>query len=210
MEKFYSPLSNKLPIALTLFVILVIYGFVMMKVPTLKYKLSPEEMVEVLQKKEYFVSPQTALEINNSIDSSYYQFIDLRSPHEFLKGHIDGAINIPISNILEEEYKDVIDSDSKINILYYNNHNGACGPFMVLTQLGYKNNKILLGGYNFYKKNIIDNYAPKVESYRNEKPKFDYAKVMRQISGGKTQAPPTKKAPPKVKKKAKKSVEGGC
>jgi hypothetical protein len=85
---------------------------------------------------------------------------------------------------------------------------------MVLSQLGYKNNKILLGGYDYVDKYILKTYAPLSGSYKNEKAKYDFAKIISETAGGSNAATDTKNDEPKPLplKKKKKEVEesGGC
>ena len=106
------------------------------------YKISNEEMLEEALLREDLIRPEKFMEIWYNKDTMY-RFIDLRSSPEFLEGHLKNAIHIPIHKILSDEYNDILNQVEKINVLYYSDHCGACGPWMIFKQLGYKNNKIL-------------------------------------------------------------------
>ena len=174
----HKKISNKLPIIGISAVIIIVIGILLINHPKIKYKVSTEEMLEITIEKKDIIRPGDFMHIYFTKDP-IYQFIDLRSAHEFLIGHLDGAINIPIHKLLDDEYKDILKQDEKINILYYSDQCGACGPWMILKQIGYRNNKILQGGYNYVTKSIIDKYAPMSGDYSAEKPKYDYAKVIK-------------------------------
>jgi rhodanese-related sulfurtransferase len=210
-SKDSQQITGKLPLVASILVGIIVIGLLTMTVPKFKYKMSTQEILTEVLKHEDLVKPDKFMEIYYYNDS-LYQFIDLRSSKEFLKGHIKGAIHIPLHKLLDSEYKKILNQSSKINILYYSDQCGACGPWMILTQLGYKNNKVLAGGYDYVKSNIIDSYSPMSGDFLMEKPKYDYAKIVSETAGASVgKSNPTTSAPtgtPVVKKK--KGVGGGC
>ena len=203
--------TGNLPLVASVFVGIIVIGLLTMSVPKYKYKMSTQEILTEVLKREDVVKPDKFMEIY-FINDSLYQFIDLRSSQDFLKGHLKGAIHIPLHKLLDPQNKKILNQNKKINILYYSDQCGACGPWMILTQLGYKNNKVLAGGYDYVKSHIIDSYSPMSGDFSMEKPKYDYAKIISETAGvsvGKsssTQSSPT--GAPQVKKK--KGSGGGC
>lgn len=211
-EKEYSVISNKLPIGGLIFAIIVILGALLVKEPHKKYKISTEEMLTEVQSYNDVVGPDVIMDILYG-NNKQFRFIDLRSSHDFLKGHLDNAINIPIHRIFDDEYKAILNQDEYINILYYSDHCGACGPWMILKQLGYKNNKILLGGYDYVNDFILKEYSPMTGNFKNEKSKYDYAKIVSETAGAgsaATQSTAKKSNATPMKKKKKVEEEGGC
>lgn len=205
-------ISKKLPIIGIVFILVVIFGLLTMEKPKHHYRMNTEEMLTKTLQHDYIIRFDKFFDIYHNHDS-LYRFIDLRSAHDFQVAHLSGAINIPLSKILNNEYKDIVNQDKKINILYYSNQCGACGPWMILTQLGYKNNFILAGGYDYVTKNIIDKYSPMLGDYSEEKAKYDYKTVTNNTAGGSSaSASSSDNAPvPVIKKKSKKKEEeGGC
>ena len=81
---------------------------------------------------------------------------------------------------------------------------------MILKQIGYPNNKILQGGYDYVTKNIIDEYSPMVGDYSAEKPKYDFKAIINRTAGGSSSSSNTDVLVPIVKGKKKKTEEGGC
>ena len=105
----------------------------------------------------------------------------------------------------------MINDTSKINILYSDNHDDACGPWMILKQLGYNNNRILLGGYNNFIKAGSLNGKQNPKEYLDEIAKYDYAKVIKSVSGSAVIGSAKKKKKITIKRKKKKQgAEGGC
>ena len=176
-----------------------------------QYHLSTSEILSKVRKFDNTISPQQFVDITFSNDS-VYRFIDLRSANVFSEGHLKGAINIPVHRVLDKEYEYIFNQDKKINILYYSDHCGACGPWMILTQLGYKNNRILMGGYDYVKGYILDKYSPMSGDYQAEKAKYDYARIIGAQKGNSVSSSASTKGNnpvvPIVRKK--KSGGGGC
>ncbi len=176
--------TNKLPALLILVVVLFIGGMIFMNNPHAKYRVSAQEMNVQALKFEDVITPEVLTEIIYSKDTVLYRFVDLRSAQEYLQGHLPGAINIPASKILNEEYVEVFNQDKVINILYSNAQAETCGHWMILSQLGYNNNKVLQGGYKFAKNHIVDSYAPFSGKAADEKAAYDFAAEMKKLSSG--------------------------
>ena len=135
-------ISKNLPVIGIVFIAIVIFGLISMEKPKHVYRLSTVEMLNKTLKHDYIIKYDKFFDIYYNHDS-LYRFIDLRSAHDYQVSHLPGAINIPLSKILNKEYAKIVNQDKKINVLYYSDQCGACGPWMILTQLGYKNNYIL-------------------------------------------------------------------
>ena len=204
-------ISKKLPIIGIVFIVIVIFGLLTTEKPKHHYRTDTEKMLVKTLQHDYIIRYDNVFDIYHNQDS-LFQFIDLRSAHDFQVGHLSGAINIPVAKILNDEYKDIVNQDKKINVLYYSDQCGACSPWMILTQLGYKNNFILAGGYDYVTKHIIDEYSPMLGDYSDEKAKYDFKKVINSTVGGSGANSSSGSATPApiVKKKVKKEEEGGC
>jgi len=85
---------------------------------------------------------------------------------------------------------------------------------MMLKQLGYKNVKILLGGYEYYSGEKYNMFSEsEIPQYMVEQPKYNFAALMEELSDGNSAIKPgnnhTEVIIPERKKK-KSKVEGGC
>ena len=170
-------ISYKLPTLGVLTMIFFGIALIMMKQPEHRYKKTTDDMMNVLLEKKNIISYEKFKEIYSSKDSKY-QFIDLRSAHEFLKGHLEGAINIPYNKLLEKEYENIFNQDKKTNILYYSDQSGTSGPWMILEQLGYKNNLILQGGYDLVSLSFTDTIAKTDADFMQETAKYDFKAII--------------------------------
>ena len=144
--------TKRLFIFTVLFVLIIIIGLLTITRPKHTYQLnSAEALNEALSfMDEYF--PEEIPMLVEYQDPAY-QLIDIRSPDEFLIGHIETAINIPAYNLLDHQnltFFNELAIDSVTIIFYGKNQLEANTPWLLLKQLGYNNIKVLLGGYNYY------------------------------------------------------------
>ncbi len=144
-----------------------------------KYVLSPQETLKMYLNKEDILSTnKLANIILCKKDTNLFRFIDLRTPHEFAINHYPGAINVPYKDILDEKYLPVLNQDKKINILYGSDVYESIDAFIMLKQLNYKNNRLSLGGFKFINDYIVNSYGIKTGVYNDEKPKYDFIRLV--------------------------------
>jgi rhodanese-related sulfurtransferase len=194
-------------------------GLIIAAVPQNKmhpYKLNASQMLTEATSSSQFLSPDEVADLIVQKDPNL-QLIDVRTPDEFLKFSLPGAINVPLSDLLSEEFKDILDQEIKMNVFYSNGTLQANEAWMISTQLGYKNNYVLQGGINYWAETIMNPSAPSSTSPDEEIAKYDFRKGASMalggvsvenaaVSGDNTKAP----VKPIIKKTSKKKVQGGC
>ena len=208
-----SKTSKTLLTGILIFASIILLGLIFMPKPVKHYQISEEEMLARIIKAQGIAGPEVIVDLIYNPDDKY-RFIDLRSAPEYLNGHLPNAINIPINHIFDKEYEKIWKEEGKTNLLYYADHAGACGPWMILNQTGYKNIKIVLGGYHYVNDYIINSYGPMTGSHRDEKANYDFAKISSQTSGGGVSVSAAEgdkpAGVPVVKKKKEGKSGGGC
>ena len=192
-------------------------GLIIAAVPENKpkpYKLTANQMLEQVKEGIQFVSTDQIADMIVQQDPSL-QLIDVRSSDEFNKFHLPGAINIPISSLLSEDWEAYINQDVKMNVFYSNGNTTANEAWMITRQLGYLNNYVMMGGLNYWAETIMNPEKPATTSPNDEFAKYDFRKGASQALGGGTlestegssaAAPP----PPIQTRPKKKRVAGGC
>ncbi len=143
-----------------------------------KYKLTSEETLAAYISKEDVLTKEKLANILLCDKATSYQLVDLRTPHDFIINHIPGAINIPGKNILDEEYFPLLNQEEKILVLYCKGSSEVTGAYLILKQLGFKNIKIVLGGFDYINDYIINSYGIKTGAYEDEKPKYDFIRMI--------------------------------
>jgi rhodanese-related sulfurtransferase len=139
--------------------------------------------------------------------------IDVRSNFDFSKGHVDKAINIPLSQLLEKNTIDLLKGSNMQNpaVLYGKTPQEANAAFMLLYQLGNEDIKVLSVA-TFY-----DDKQFHVKNIEIGKAKVNYAAAMEKALIQPVKKVVVKPAPKPVKKKVvvqpkkkKRMPEGGC
>jgi len=192
--------------------VIIIKGFVSVSKKDNPYKLSTEETLsDALTDKDYIIPEKLKDLLKTDVDK--YRLIDLRNPYDFEKAHLENAINIPFKDLLSPHYTKILNQGEKINILYADNEHLPNQALLILKQLGYKNNCILGGGYDYLMQNEQNDTIRKYY-FPDDKPLYDYAKITGET--GKSDIPKEtateSKEPVKIIKKERRTnkVAGGC
>ncbi len=181
---------------------------------TRQFRLTAVELLQEAGSGSQFISPDVVADMIVKKDPSL-QLIDVRTPEEYAAFSLPGAVNIPLSNLLSEEYTDYLNQDARMNVFYSNGTVQANEAWMITRQLGYENNLVLEGGLNYWFGNILGATEPSQTSPNEEFAKYDFRKSAAAAMGGGAVVTTTDSAPvaakkPPVASKAKKKVSGGC
>lgn len=196
--------TKRISIAAVLFILIIIIGLLFYERPKHIYTVNSNDMLEKAISADYFIAL-------DKIDDPTIVLIDIRSPFEFEKGHINGAINISTPELLKGDNPELfnkIENNKKTAVLYGSTPTEANNSFMILYQLGFENVKILLASLTYEqnklitKNSVIEKNVADINAFITESQKK--VKI----------APKPKKIVSKkvitVKKKKKMPVEGGC
>jgi rhodanese-related sulfurtransferase len=198
--------------------ILIPLGIIIAAVPADRLsqsRLSPEELLQEAGAGVQFINPDAIADMLVQKDPSL-RLIDVRTPEEFDAYSMPGAVNVPLSNLLADEYKDILNQDAYVNVFYSNGSVYANQAWMITRQLGYENNFVLEGGLNYWFGNILSPQEPTQTSPDEEFARYDFRKSAAAALGGggivstETTAPAVKAVKPTVTARAKKKPAGGC
>lgn len=198
--------------------VIVPLGLIIAAVPentTKPYQLTAEQLLNEVKQELQFIHPDQVADMLIQKDPSL-QLIDVRSSAEFEKFSLPGAINIPLQDLLSDDYEYYVNQEVKLNVFYSNGSNAANEAWMITRQLGYKNNYVLQGGLNYWVETIMNPEKPAETSPNEELARYDFRKAASvALGGGGDLTPATATdvpaaAPPIIKRKKKKGVQGGC
>lgn len=199
-------------------IFLIPMGLIIAAVPqnkTRQFKLTASELLAEVNTRTQYVDAETVADMIVKKDPTL-QLIDLRSQEEFEKFSLPGSINIPLTDLLSEQYADVLNQDVKMNIFYSTGTLAANEAWMITRQLGYNNNFVLEGGLNYWFDAIMNPQKPASTSPDDEIAKYDFRVSAGQALGGGGAIKPTDQsagsgAKPAVKAAPKKKkAAGGC
>jgi rhodanese-related sulfurtransferase len=193
-------------------------GLIIAAVPqnkTKPYKLSADQLLNEAKTRTQYVTPEAVADMVVKKDPTL-RLIDVRSQAEFEKFSLPGAINVPIADLLSDQYVDILNQDVKMNVFYSNGSLTANEAWMVTRQLGYKNNYVLEGGLNYWFDAILNPKKPASTSPDEEFAKYDFRKSAGLALGGSgiVQSAPaasaTTEKPAVMPIAKKKKASGGC
>lgn len=176
-------------------------------------EISPDELHRKIIQKNRYYSPEEIAHFIISDDPSL-QLIDVRSATLYNKFTLNGASNIALDDILNQENLDYFDQDVYKTVLFSNGSTDADVAWLLVTRLGYKNVYVMKGGLNAWVEQILQPSEHSVVWDRIDDEMYQYRKGASEYFGGeKTETPDADNAPKPIKaakKRAKKEVEGGC
>jgi len=199
-------------------IILIPLGMILAAVPqntAHPYKLSPEELLEQVNSGIQYFSPDDIADMIIRKDPSL-MLIDVRSQDEYEQFHLPGAVNIPLSDLLADEWKEYLNQDIRTNVFYSNGTVDANQAWMLTMQLGYKNNYVLQGGLNYWAETIMNPSAPRSTGPDEEIARYNFRQGAGMALGGGSvvsagNSQNVAPAVPKIKPAAgKKRAAGGC
>lgn len=85
------------------------------------------------------------LESKRAFDNQSAVFLDVRDAGSFSKGHIPGAINIPL-NELEQRYNEIASDQSIITYCTWPDEQSSARAALILFEKGYDNVEAIRGG----------------------------------------------------------------
>jgi rhodanese-related sulfurtransferase len=205
--------TDRLTIASILFAIILVIGLLTIKKPAMQFTRSIDETLGLITSSGDII---TAKELRTGavVSSGNLLLVDLRSPVDYQKSHIDGAVNIPIQDILDLQNLENFEKPgegSKIVVLYGNGQVDANSAWLILKQLGYDNVKVLSGGYEYYMTLATDQGNAENAEFMVENPIVNYSDELKKL--GTTSVTSGEKKPEAVKiikREKKTAAEGGC
>jgi rhodanese-related sulfurtransferase len=203
---------NKTYIILASVLVLLGIGLVFLKANTNKDELNPEKLLtEINENTRYISTDELAKRIIESDPS--VQLIDVRPAKEASKFMLQGAINIPLADLLNEDSQAVFGQDGKDFIFYSNDDIFANQAWTITRRLGIKNLHVLKGGLNYWAETILQPVAPAATEPQEAFDLYQARLGASQFFTGATlevkKSEPLEKIDLKPKTKTK-QVEGGC
>jgi len=204
---------------ITLILIMIIGAVIVAVLPRFEKidkEICPYKLIDQATYGDKYVSTDEVANAIINTDPSVI-LIDIRTPEEFAKFSLRGAINIPLANLLDEENKETFNQDVYTNVLYSNGSVKASEAWLILRRMGYKNNHIMKGGLNHWVETIMKPQDPGFMGSDEAFATYRFRKGASAFFGGGgasvtagSAAAPAPASKPIIKRKKKEAGGGGC
>ena len=118
-------------------------------------ELNVPVMFETMNRDGYFLSVDQVAKLLVFEDSTRL-LVDVRDAEPFRQVHIPGAVNIPVSEILNPDWYGYLNDPEKPPVFYSNGNILAGEAWMLCTQQGYIPGKIMQGGMNEWYRVVME------------------------------------------------------
>lgn len=170
--------TKRLSVSIIGYLAIVLIGLLSFTTPSIQFNVDERQILAEIEEMNHEIFPDEALEyvIEQNPD---YLLVDIRDEYRYLQNHLEGAINIPMNYLLDEENIKILDqatSDSLQILFYGENQIQANAAWMLSYQIGYTNTKVMMGGFDLVNDPNFD--PDQIAAYLIEEPKFDFYMMM--------------------------------
>jgi rhodanese-related sulfurtransferase len=203
---------NKTYVVLALILVLLGAGLFYFQGKPYVMEVQPKALLNDINENTRYVSVDELAERLINGDPSV-QLIDVRDPYDYMDFALPGAENMPLPEMLLEEYLQMLDAYGKDFIFYSNGDIIANQAWVIAHRMEYKNLYVLKGGVNCWFETIIQPKAPAQSEPQEAIDLYQFRLGARQYFTGGGAAIETA-APAEgiefTRKKKSSAVEGGC
>lgn len=196
-------------------IVLIGFAFGLVLLPESKEtnKPDPQILLKEAFSKSRFLSPDQIADRLINEDPSIL-LIDVRTPDQYQEYSLPNAFNIPLDEIILEDWEDYLDQEDVDVVLVSNGGLYADQAWLLCKRMGYNNLYVMEGGLNAWFRNIMQPEMPAETAAKEDFDLYAFRKGAAQYFGGGSQVEVESSVPKEnivVKKREKKNVaEGGC
>jgi rhodanese-related sulfurtransferase len=176
-------------------------------------EISPEQLAEKINDPSRFISSDEIAERLIEKEPSL-QLIDVRSAEEYNQYSLPGAVNIPLSSLLDSASLELLRAEGMESVFFSNSDLTADQAWILCTRLQINNIRVMKGGLNVWFQTILQPSRPPESAPSEDHDLYMFRLAASQyFLGGEVTGTGkgSSEEPVIVKKRTKKSgSEGGC
>lgn len=171
------------------------------------YRASNRQVAVTMQQSDYYSYGSLFAMLRSGDARQDYLLVDLRDREVFDRGHIQGALNIPLQELTGRKHRKVLRANKTI-LLYSDSEHLSIAAKAVLLGKGAENVRVIPGGFTTIRSHAVDRFDPVRAHYNEDKARWDYQRFMPvgQPSASGRAAP----SPDESTDSLKEAVPGGC
>lgn len=175
-------------------------------------EIPPEDLLTEVNSPSRFLSTDRVAERLIEEDPSMV-LVDLRNPQEYHDYTLPGAVNIPLRDILDEEWQDYLRTPGIEFVFFANGTLNADRGWILCKRKGHRKLFVMEGGLNQWFETIFMAAPPPATAPSEEIDRYQFRMGVRQyLTGGSALEIPEVEAEEieVTRRKKKTKVEGGC
>jgi rhodanese-related sulfurtransferase len=173
-------------------------------------ELNVHRMLEAMNEPGQYLSVDQLARMVVYEDTSIL-LVDVRGPDAYRGVHIPGAINIPVSDILNPDWSGYLNDPHVKPVFYSNGNTLASEAWMLCTQKGYRDSGIMFGGLNEWYRVVMESTFQGERISAAENATFEVRYRARDFFNRMNSMPDSlKTAFLEVKRKQEAELVGGC
>ncbi|NVO21171.1 MAG: hypothetical protein HXX13_15820 [Bacteroidetes bacterium] len=149
-------------------------------------EINPQELLAAIDDPARFISTDQVTERIIGADPAL-QLIDVRSPEEFRKFAMQGAINIPIDSLLIPQFKDVLTQAGKDKVFYSSSDLAADEAWQICRRTSVPRIYVMKGGLNEWFNTIMKCSEPNATAPSQDIDLYHFRLAARQYFTGGSQ-----------------------
>lgn len=174
--------------------------------------IPPETLLNAVNNTSRYLSTDQVAEKIIYQDPTYI-LVDVRTPDQYELFHLPGALNIPLDELLLEEWEYIFEQDEQDIILYSNSDLLADQAWILNRRSGNTQQFVMKGGLNCWFETIIKPPVPKSTDPAEVFDLYQFRQGARiYFGGGNIEIEPGSEPEPVIVKQREKktTTEGGC
>lgn len=140
-------------------------------------------------------------------DTGNYLIIDIRDAESFLEGHLPGAVNVPMPELLDRQHRRLLRGRHDL-LLYSNREDLTVAAQALLFGQGFENVRVIPGNYVSITAHALEDFEPAFAFHTDDKARFDYPRFMSVEPVSPARDAPIRPEIPQVEDST--PVAGGC
>ncbi|MEA3451174.1 MAG: rhodanese-like domain-containing protein [Bacteroidota bacterium] len=147
------------------------------------HEISPKDLLYQISLDERYVSTDEIAKFIISQDPSVI-LVDVRTPEEYAKFTLQGALNIPFDSLLNPNYAGYLDQDVYTVVLFSNGSSLADQAWFMLKRIDFEGTQVMKGGLNEWIETIIRPQKPEEDAETEQWELYETRKTASLFFGG--------------------------
>jgi sulfur-carrier protein adenylyltransferase/sulfurtransferase len=145
--------------------------------------IDPVQLLSEIKDQTRFLSTDEIAKKIIEKDPSY-MYVDVREPAEYNSFSLPGAVNVPLTHLLDPENETLLNQKVKNVVFFSNGDISAEKAWLLCRRMGFKHQYIMRGGLNYWIETIMNPQVPPLSAPSQEFDTYQFRKGASAYFGG--------------------------